>query len=58
MYNQPHTNYQGQQQQTPQQPKKTFTMEDNVRTIAFALKDLVKQVEELNSNVSRLTGPR
>lgn len=30
------------------QPKKVFTLEDNVRTIAFGVKDLVKELAKLN----------
>lgn len=34
--------------------KKVYTMEDNVKSISFGVKDLVKQLEDLNSSISQL----
>lgn len=34
--------------------KKVYTMEDNVKSIAFSLKDLVNQLETINSSISQL----
>ena len=34
--------------------KKVYTMEDNVKSISFGVKDLVKQLETLNACLSQL----
>lgn len=34
--------------------KKVYTMEDNVKYISFGIKDLVKQLEELNATLRML----
>lgn len=33
--------------------KKTYTMEDNVKSISFALKDLVKVLQEIRDLLNR-----
>lgn len=37
------------------QEKKTYTMEDNVKYISFGIKDLVKELKELNATISGLS---
>lgn len=34
--------------------KKVYTMEDNVRTMTFAMRDVIKNLTEINEKISRL----
>ena len=37
-----------------QQQRKVYTMEDNVKSISFGMRDLVKQIELLNQTLLQL----
>ncbi len=39
-----------------EQPKKTYTMEDNIKSIFFQNKDILKMLNELTAQISKLTG--
>lgn len=36
-----------------EQPKKTYTMEDNLKFISFGLKDLIKAIQDLTQAINK-----